>query len=98
MGESYTQHSTGVGEGKEGFKAFFIDFFKRNPKRDIQIIRAIEDGDFVFLHVLQNLNDGSVKWITMGIFRADNNGRIVEHWDNREIVPSREELTNSGKF
>ena len=47
---------------------------------------------------LQNLNDGSIKWITMDIFRADNDGRIVEHWDNREIVPSREELTNSGKF
>ena len=47
---------------------------------------------------LQNLNDGSIKWITMDIFRADNYGRIVEHWDNREIVPSREELTNSCKF
>lgn len=63
MGESYTQHSTGVGEGKEGFKAFFIDFFKRNPKRDIQIIRAIEDGEFVFLHVLQNLSAAVLKSI-----------------------------------
>ena len=24
--------------------------------------------------------------------------KIVEHRDNREIVPSRDELTNSGKF
>ena len=89
MGESYTQHSTGVGEGKEGFKAFFIDFFKRNPKRDIQIIRAIEDGEFVFLHVLQNLNGGSLKWITMDIFRADNNGRIIEHWDVIDAYPKK---------
>lgn len=87
MGESYTQHSTGVGEGKEGFRAFFLDFFKRNPKREIQIVRAIEDGDFVFLHVLQNLNDGSVKWITMDVFRANEAGKIVEHWDVIDAYP-----------
>ena len=35
MGASYTQHSTGVPDGKEGFKAFFQDFFQRNPERQI---------------------------------------------------------------
>lgn len=35
MGASYTQHSTGVPDEKEGFAAFFEDFFKRNPKREI---------------------------------------------------------------
>ena len=64
MGESYTQHSTGVRDGKEGFQQFFEDFFKRNPKRDIQIVRALEDGEFVFLHVHQNLNDGQAQWVT----------------------------------
>ena len=48
-GERYTEHSTGVGDGKEGFMAFFGPFLQRNPVRDIQIVRAIEDGQYVFV-------------------------------------------------
>ena len=88
MGESYTQHSTGVRDGKEGFQQFFEDFFKRNPKRDIQIVRALEDGEFVFLHVHQNLNDGQAQWVTADIFRADEQGRIIEHWDVIDVYPT----------
>lgn len=88
MGESYTQHSTGVRDGKEGFQQFFEDFFKRNAKRDIQIVRALEDGEFVFLHVHQNLNDGQAQWVTADIFRADEQGRIIEHWDVIDAYPT----------
>ncbi len=88
MGESYTQHSTGVRDGKEGFQQFFEDFFKRNPKRDIQIVRALEDGEFVFLHMHQNLNDGQAQWVTADIFRANEQGRIIEHWDVIDAYPT----------
>ena len=81
MGETYTQHSTGVSDGKEGFAQFFTDFFKRNPKRDIQIVRSFSDGNYVFMQVYQTLNDGAAKWVTADIFRADESERIVEHWD-----------------
>ena len=81
MGKTYTQHSTGVKDGKAGFAEFFQDFFRRNPKREIEIVRAFEDGPFVFLQVYQNLNDGAAQWVTADIFRADAWGRIVEHWD-----------------
>lgn len=40
MGSTYTQHSTGVRDGKEGFAEFFADFFRRNPKRDIRVVRS----------------------------------------------------------
>ena len=81
MGDTYTQHSTGVKDGKEGFREFFEDFFKRNPKRDIRIVRCLSDGPYVFLHVYQNLNNGAAQWVTTDLFRSDENGRIVEHWD-----------------
>lgn len=87
MGATYTQHSTGVPDEKEGFAAFFEDFFKRNPKREINIVRAIEDGNFVFVHVHQKLNDGEAEWVTADIFRSDENGRIVEHWDVIDAYP-----------
>ena len=31
VGYTYIQHSTGVPDGKEGFAAFFADFFERPP-------------------------------------------------------------------
>ena len=33
------------------------------------------------MHVYQNLNHGGAKWITTDIFHADEEGRIIEHWD-----------------
>lgn len=98
VGDTYIQHSTGVQNGKEGFAAFFADFFKRHPERDIKVVRTIEDGNLVFVHVHQYLNGGEAQWVTIDTFRADENGRIVEHWDNKEVMPKVEGLTNRGKF
>ena len=80
-GDRYIQHSTGVRDGVEGFLDFFGPFLERTPDRDIQVVRAIEDGDFVFVHVSQSLNGGTAKWITTDMFDTDENDRIIEHWD-----------------
>ena len=80
-GDRYTQHSTGVRDGVEGFVEFFEPFIDRNPVRDIQIVRAIEDGRHVFVHAYQSLNDGEAEWVTMDFFDTDGDDRIVEHWD-----------------
>lgn len=80
-GSRYIQHSTGVKNGQKGFIEFFQEFLKRSTKRDIQIIRAIEDSNFVFLHVYQNINDGESSWITADMFDTDDNHKLIEHWD-----------------
>jgi len=80
-GDRYTQHSTGVADGADGFVAFFEPFIARNPKRDIRILRALQDGPNVFVHAHQSLNDGESVWITMDFFDSDAAGKIVEHWD-----------------
>jgi predicted SnoaL-like aldol condensation-catalyzing enzyme len=79
-GDRYRQHSTGVADGKEGFLAFFEPFLARNPERDIKVVRGIEDGRYVFLHVAQTLGD-TTHWVTADLFDTDENDRIVEHWD-----------------
>jgi len=61
--------------------AFFGPFMERNPVRDIQVVRAIEDGQYVFVHVFQSLNNGEAKWVTADLFDTDNDGRMIEHWD-----------------
>ena len=80
-GDRYTQHSTGVKDGQEGFIEFFGDFVKRCPKRDIQIVRGWEDGGKVFLQAYQNINDGEAEWVTTDFFDYDENDKIIEHWD-----------------
>lgn len=80
-GDRYTQHSTGVRDGKEGFIEFFTPFLERNPIRDIQVKRTIEDGRYVFVHVYQSLNNGEAGWVTADIFDTDADGKIIEHWD-----------------
>ena len=81
VGDRYIQHSTGVADGKEGFMEFFGPFLERTPIRDIQVVRAFEDGRYVFCHVYQNLNNGAAKWVTADLFDTDESGRLIEHWD-----------------
>lgn len=80
-GARYTQHSTGVKDGVEGFVEFFEPFLERNPIRDIRVVRAVEDGQYVFLHVFQSLNNGEAEWVTTDFFDTDEYGKIIEHWD-----------------
>ncbi len=92
-GERYTQHSTPVRDGREGFIEFFLDFHRRNPVREIEIVRGFEDGPFVFLHVVQNLNNGEFRYVTADIFETDADAKMVEHWD---IIAEMADETVSG--
>lgn len=80
-GRRYTQHSTGVRNGIDGFVEFFEPFIIRCPKREIQIVRSLVDEPYVFVQAFQNINDGEAKWVTMDLFDTDDNDKIVEHWD-----------------
>ena len=93
-GARYTQHSTPVKDGKEGFIEFFADFVRRNPTHDIQIIRAFEDGAYVFLHVVQTLDNGRYRYVTADIFDTDEDSKLIEHWD---IIGELRETTASGR-
>lgn len=93
-GHRYTQHSTGVADGADGFLAFFEPFVARNPQREIEIIRMFQDGPWVFCHAYQSLNDGAAQWITMDMFYTNPDGLILEHWDT--IAPYTKD-TKSGE-
>lgn len=94
LGARYTQHSTGVADGKEGFLEFFLPFLERNPVRDIRVARTFVDGNHVFVHAHQNLNNGEYYYVTADIFDTDENDRIVEHWD---VIQEEVRETVSGR-
>ena len=66
-GDRYTQHSTGVADGVEGFVEFFEPFVERTSTRDIRVIRSIVDGSFVFVHVYQDLDNN--RWSRPTLYR-----------------------------
>ena len=41
VGDTSIQHSTGVPDGKEGFAAFFANFFERHLEREMKLVRTV---------------------------------------------------------
>ena len=72
----YIQHNPQTQEGSEGLAALFQRLSKTSPR--VNIVRAFEDGDFVFGHTEY---DFASRKIGFEVFRFDDD-RAVEHWDN----------------
>ena len=61
--------------------------------KSIEFVRAVAEGDLVALHTHQTW-PGNEHYVTMDFFRFDNNGKIVEHWDSVQEVPSENKNGN----
>jgi len=86
VGKEYIQHNPLVGNGKEPFIAYFDRMKKEYPKKSIEFVRAISQGDLVALHTHQIWPDND-QYVTMDFFRFDDAGKIVEHWDAMQQIP-----------
>jgi predicted SnoaL-like aldol condensation-catalyzing enzyme len=87
VGDDYTQHNPLVGNGKAAFIAYFDAMAADYPDKSIEFIRAVAEDDLVSLHTHQ-IWPGNDQYVTMDFFRFDENGKIVEHWDAIQGVPS----------
>ncbi len=89
-GATYTQHNPEVPDGKEAFVAFFEKMAKDYPGKSVRFVRVFAEGDYVTLHSehhFPGLLGGS--WAAIDIFRLDAQGKVVEHWDVLQKVPSK---------
>jgi len=87
VGSKYIQHNPLVGDGKDAFIEYFDEMAKAYPEKSIEFVRTVAEGELVALHTHQKW-PGNEEYVTMDFFRFDEDGKIVEHWDSIQEVPS----------
>lgn len=94
VGDDYIQHNPAVGDGKQAFIDYFEEMHRDYADKCIEFVRVIAEGDLVSLHTHQTW-PGNDEYVTMDFFRFDPYGKIVEHWDAIQQIPSESKNNNT---
>lgn len=91
FGDEYIQHNPQVPNGKDVVLGFL-----ENGGFEAIVYQAISDGDLTLLMV--KYPNGANGMGTVDLFRHDENGKIVEHWDAGQPIPDASEFAHTNGF
>lgn len=94
--EGYIQHNPQAPDGAEGFVAAIGGLFGAFPDFKAEIKRVIVQDDLAVIHHRTQLNAEDNGSAVVDIFRVSN-GKIVEHWDVVQPIPT-EAQNDNGMF
>jgi len=97
FGDTYIQHSPGLGDGVEGFSRLVgMVATPNSPIKFDKIHKVLGEGNFVLV-----MSEGAFRGKPSAfydLFRVEG-GKVVEHWDAIEAIPPKSERKNdNGKF
>jgi predicted SnoaL-like aldol condensation-catalyzing enzyme len=74
----------------------FINFLKEKfPNNKSEIKKSFADGNYVIVHVHAVREPGTRGNAIIDIFRLDDKGKVVEHWDAVQPIPETAQNSNT---
>jgi len=97
IGATYIQHNPTAPDGPEGLKGFINFLREKFPNNKSEIKRVFAEGNYVIVHVHAVREPGTRGNAIIDIYRMDDDGKVLEHWDVVQPIPEKA-MNNNGMF
>jgi predicted SnoaL-like aldol condensation-catalyzing enzyme len=96
LGPEYVQHAVGLADGKAGVERRIAEISEQFPNITYEIKHTIADGNIVTIMTNIIRTPSTLGLALFHIYRL-NDGKIVEHWETWQDVPT-ESANSNGIF